>query len=440
MKLPVTVSQTLRKLFPRPRIRRLENGLTVCILPNQCAPVVTTAVAYRAGGLDEEPAEGGVAHFLEHMMFKGSRLLGPGGIESTTRALGGLSNAFTLHDMTYYYFAFAAGWWRRGLEIEADRMKGLDLDPDKVDRERQVIVEEIAMHDSNPWQVLERRVRSALFGSHPYGRSVLGTHETLAAIDAEVLRAFHRRFYRPSNAVFAVAGNVGEEAEQWVEEIFGGLASGSVPERRPGAGGKATGSVPRPPRRVELSHGERPRLMLALPAPAASDPHHPALSLLLAVLGSGRTGRLYQTFVKRRLCSRVNCEITAMAEPSSLSISLEASPGVELERIEEKLLTLIDELRSRGPTAEEIARARKTQLSEWVFLHERTTQQAYLLSSSLILHDEEHPWRYLERMHGIDTEDLAEVADRYLRTDRGAVIGWSVPNAATTAAGKAVVI
>jgi zinc protease len=151
----------------RRQLARLGNGLTVCVLENRQAPVVTTAISYRAGTRDEPPGHGGVAHFLEHMMFKGAARFGPGEIDRRTQALGGSNNAFTSHDATTYYFSFAADRWTEALAIEADRMGGLSLDPKQVASERRVIREEIAMYDSEPWDALEVAVQARLFRGHP---------------------------------------------------------------------------------------------------------------------------------------------------------------------------------------------------------------------------------------------------------------------------------
>ena len=139
-------------------VHQLDNGLTVALVYSDQAPIVSTVVWYRIGTAGEGKHEGGIAHFLEHMMFKGSRSYGPGEVDRTTQALGGVNNAFTSHDSTAYYFQFAADCWTTALEIEADRMVELRLDPDEVDHERQVVLEEIAMYESDPWDALERRV------------------------------------------------------------------------------------------------------------------------------------------------------------------------------------------------------------------------------------------------------------------------------------------
>ena len=127
------------------------------------------------GGRDESPGASGAAHFLEHMMFKGSARFGPGEIDRRTQALGGINNAFTSHDATAYYFAFASDRWHEALAIERDRLTALTLDPAEIASERQVILEELAMYRDEPWDALELAVQAELFATHPYGVPVLGS-------------------------------------------------------------------------------------------------------------------------------------------------------------------------------------------------------------------------------------------------------------------------
>src|ERR1700710_1679103 len=213
----------LKSLPGKLQLERLDNGLTVCLLANAQAPIVTSAIFYRAGTREEPAGHGGVAHFLEHMMFKGSKRFGPGEIDRLTQKLGGVNNAFTSHDSTAYYFNFAADRWTEALAIEADRMGGLTLDPDQVASERQVILEEIAMYDSEPWDALEMAVQGRLYGPHAYGHPVLGTKEELLVTGVEELRDFHRRFYRPDNAILVVAGDIDDSALAAIERTLGGI-------------------------------------------------------------------------------------------------------------------------------------------------------------------------------------------------------------------------
>jgi zinc protease len=408
----------------RRQLARLANGLTVCVLENHQAPVVTTALCYRAGTRDEPPGHGGVAHFLEHMMFKGSARFGPGEIDRRTQALGGSNNAFTSHDSTTYYFNFAADRWTEALAIEADRIAGLTLDPGHVASERQVILEEIAMYDSEPWDSLEVAVQARLFRGHPYGRPVLGTRGELRATAREELASFENRFYRPDNAVLVVAGEVAEEAAfSTVERFLGGLPGGA--ERR---AGPSPITWPRGIARLRRHKGEVPRLLLALPAPPGNHPDHAVARLLVALLGSGRTSRLYQALVDEgQICSWINTEVTESLEASHFTIAAEVVPGVEPARVERELLALLAALVRTPPAVEELEKARQVALADWVLHHERVEQQALSLAVALALFDAEHLDRQMGRLLAVTPEELHAVAGRYLRPEKGSVLGWSLP-------------
>ncbi|HEX9730517.1 MAG TPA: pitrilysin family protein [Thermoanaerobaculia bacterium] len=413
----------LRRILDGARVERLANGLLVATLAAGQAPLVTTALIYRAGTRDDEAGHGGTAHFLEHMMFKGSPRYGPGEIDLLTRALGGSNNAFTSHDMTLYYFTFAADRWQQALEIESDRMAGLTLDAEAVRHERQVILEEIAMYEGEPWDALEQRVSAAAFPGHPYGRPVLGTREQLLATGAEALAAFHQRLYRPANAVLVVAGDVGGGVTEQVEAAFGGL-DGEAPRRAPSPPPAAPNGLVRLERRA----GEVARMLLSLPAPAATADDHPLLRLLVAVLGAGRSSRLHRALVDEgQLCVGVSADLNESVDPGGWTVAFEVIPGIEPRRAEETALAEIERLRRQPPSAEEVARAQKIVLADWIFDHERVYQQAFLVGTALALFDVEHPWRYLDRLLSVRADDLAAAAERYLSPERAGVLGWSLP-------------
>jgi len=422
-----------------PVVERLANGLTVCLLTNRQAPVVTTALWYRAGSRDEPAGQGGVAHFLEHLMFKGSRRYGAGEIDRLTQALGGANNAFTSHDATAYHFNFARDRWHEALAIEADRMAGLTLDPEQVASERQVILEEIAMYESEPWDALAMAVEAATFPGHPYGRPVLGSRAELAATGPAELAAFHRRLYRPDNAVLVVAGDVGEEAFEAVEEAFAGLApdpAEAVPRPAVPAAAPLAGL-----QRLERRKGEVARALLALRGPAADHPDRPVLHLVATLLGGGRTSRLYRKFVdEEQLCSWVSADLGETVDEGSLTVSMELVPGVEPARVEERLLAELAELAGGGDGGgngaaagaaalpeEELERARRVFYADWVFAHERVHQQALAAGYSLALFDLGYLERELRGALAAGRERVLEAAARYLQVDRGAVLGWSLP-------------
>lgn len=419
---------SLRSLPGTLALHRLANGLTVCLVTNRQAPVVTSALVYRAGTRDERPGHGGTAHFLEHMMFKGSAGFGPGEIDRLTQALGGANNAFTSHDVTAYYFNFAADRWPRALAIEADRLESLTLDPAEVASERQVILEEIAMYESEPWDALEMAVQQRLFQGHAYGHPVLGTREELLATDEAVLREYHRSFYRPDNAVLVVAGDVGEEALEAVEATLGRLPAGAAARRGPTPPAASADPAAGGPARLERRKGEVARLMISLPVPPGDHPDHAALRLATVLLSDGRASRLYRTLVDdEQLCVWVAADLSEGLDASRFTIVAEVVPGIEPARVEARVLELLADLRSRPAGEEELARSRQIAVADWVFGHEKIHQQAISVGIALALFDLDHLDRHLEGLRATGAERLQEAAARYLDPARGGIVGWSLP-------------
>ncbi|HLE83744.1 MAG TPA: pitrilysin family protein [Thermoanaerobaculia bacterium] len=415
-------------------VERLASGLTVALLLSPQAPVVSTALWYRAGTRDEPAGRGGLAHFLEHMMFKGSERFGPGEVDRRTQALGGANNAFTGHDATVYYFQFAADRWTAALEMEADRMAGLRLDPQEVESERRVILEEIAMYEDDPWDALAQRVDAALHGPHPYGRPVLGTREELLATGPDDLDAFHRRFYTPANAVLVVAGDLGEPAAALaaVERAFAPVPATAGPPERPPA-------VPRPERsglvRIERRKGEVGRMRLAVPVPAADHPDFAALRLAATVLGVGRSSRLYRELVdEAQLCAWIDTSLADAPDPGAFGVSAELVSGTERGAVERIVLRQLADLAASAPAEAEVERAREVLLADWTFGHERISQQGLTVGSDLTIFRAGWSEDQLRSLAAVEPEEVRRAAERYLRPPAGdgtggtgAVLGWSMP-------------
>jgi zinc protease len=415
---------SLRHLPGRLRIETLSNGLVVCLMENRQAPVVTSALFYRAGTRDEPTGHGGVAHFLEHMMFKGSAGYGPGEIDRITQALGGVNNAFTSHDVTAYHFNFAADRWTEALAIEVDRMVALTLDEKQVAAERQVILEEIAMYESEPWDALELSVEAQLFAGHPYGRPVLGTRDELLGTGRDDLAAYHRRCYRPGNAVLVVAGDLDDHALDAVEATIGRVEPGGEPRAEPSLPVTGPSSLVR----VTRNKGEVPRMLLAIPAPRGDDPEHAVVRLATTLLGGGRTSRLHRALVdEEQLCMWVSADLSEGLDASQVMVAAEVVPGVEPAKVEARVLALIAELCASPPPAEELDRAKRIAEADWVFGHEKVHQQALSVGLALSLFDLDHVDRQLDKLVAAGPQELCAAAARFLRPEAGAVLGWSLP-------------
>ena len=426
MSRPPGPGAALEELFGRCRVERLENGLRVCLLVNRQAPLVATALWYGAGTRHEPAGQEGIAHFLEHMMFKGSPRFGPGEIDRLTRSAGGSNNAFTGHDASCYYFTFSRDRWRLALDVEADRMAALTLDPAEVERERQVVLEEIAMYEDDPWDALELAAYRGVYAGHPYGRPVLGTRESLTRIGAAELARFHRDHYRPDNAVLVVAGDLDETVLSEVERRFSHLAAGTAPsEPPPGWDGSVSGR--RRPLEIRRRHGSRPRLLVALPAPAGDAPEYADLWLAMTVLAGGRASRLHRALVDDgRLCASVSADVTEMMGPGLCLIAAEPLGDVKRERVEAVLRAELDGLTGRLGEGE-LERARRLLLSDWVFAIERIHQQALLVGGSLSRFRLGVATEFLRRVEKATAEQVRCAAKSHLVLRPPGVVAWSLP-------------
>jgi zinc protease len=406
----------------RQQVQRLDNGLEIVVLENDSAPVVTTAMTYRFGARDDPADRAGLAHFLEHMMFKGSASYAAGEVDRRTRRLGGSNNAFTSHDATTYFFSFGRDRWTEALDIEADRMRALLLAPEEVEAERAVILEEIAMYQAEPWDALERAVQRGLHREHPYGRPVLGDAEAVRSITVDDLAGAHREAYAGGNAVLVVAGGCGGEVVDAVAERFADLPSDTGIRRDVPA-------VPplEAPARIRLERGEVGRLLMALPAPPATHPDLPALRVLSSVLTQGRASRLNRRLVEvEESCGWVSASVTESQLPGSFVLAAELVPGARSEEVEGAVLEELAKLISEPLEEAELDRAQRVLLADWVFGHEQIQQQALTLSQAGALFDLEYPAGQLEGIRACSAGHLNRVAGRYLNPEQGSVVGWSV--------------
>jgi len=401
-------------------IRRLANGLTVAVLEDRSAPVVSTALWYRAGAAHEPVGAAGMAHFLEHMMFKGSADWPEGEIDARTQAVGGVNNAYTSHDSTVYVFSLPRRHWRLALEIEADRMTGLVLDPAAVDSERDVIFEEISEADDSPWDALEMAAMERLYGEHPYGRRILGSHQSLSSIGADQLATFHGVACAPARAVLTVSGDVGSEVFEAVDELFADLPAreGELPEDLPTRG--RSGAA-----RVELSLGRTRRGLQIFAAPSARTQEFVALRLALTALCGGRSSRLQRRLVDEgRLCQSVSSSVSETVEGGAAVLSFEALPQVSEESIEEVIEEVLTADLSTALNSESVERARRMLLSDWLFSHETIELRGATLGAGLALFGDDYTRRQYEWLRETTVEEIVEVARGCLTTD-DRIVAWT---------------
>lgn len=213
----------------------LQNGLRVVVIPDHRTPVVTQMIWYKVGSADETPGKSGLAHFLEHLMFKGTEKHPAGEFSQTVLKIGGNENAFTSYDFTGYFQRVPRSHLEQMMTFEADRMTGLVLKDENVLPERDVVLEEYNMRVANdPDARLTEQIMAALYLNHPYGRPVIGWHQEIAKLDREDALAFYRRFYAPNNATLVIAGDIeADEVRPLAERIYGTIpAQPAIPPQR----------------------------------------------------------------------------------------------------------------------------------------------------------------------------------------------------------------
>lgn len=280
---------------------RLQNGMTALIVPNHKLPIFSLYLFYNVGGKNEVPGITGASHFLEHMMFKGAKKFGKNTIDFIIEGSGGSTNAYTTNDQTVYYENLPSTELAKMLEIEADRMENLLLDPDDFNKEREVVLEERKMrYENSPRGQLYLELMQNLYAGTPYGRSVIGDIADLKSVTREQIHKYFKRFYAPNNVALVLVGDVDpDKAEEIIKQRFGSIPSSpSVDEAH--ASLKDEDFAPRLTQsKVIERKGESPSpmFMLAYPTVKAGHPKGYPLDVLSSILGSGKSSALINQYI-----------------------------------------------------------------------------------------------------------------------------------------------
>jgi zinc protease len=369
----------------------LANGLQVVVIENHRAPVVSHMVWYKIGAADEVPGKSGIAHFLEHLMFKGTEEVPPGQFSKIIAANGGRDNAFTSWDYTGYFQNIARDRLELAMKLEADRMANLVLTDAEVDPERQVILEERRSRiDNRPQALLGEQMNAALFMNHPYGRPIIGWAHEMAGLTTEDAIAWHRHYYAPNNAVLIVAGDItADELKPLAEKYYGVVAARDVPERQ-----RVVEPTQHAPRRVVLKSPrvQQPawRRKYLAPSYTRGDTEHAyALQVLAEIIGSGSTSRLYRGLV---VDGGIAVSAGAWYDADTLDLAtfdfwVSPKPGGESEAavaaVEEAIDAEIARVVAHGIEPEELARAKRRMQAAAVYARDGLQTGARVLGTAL---------------------------------------------------------
>ncbi|KAA1056345.1 M16 family metallopeptidase [Azospirillum argentinense] len=370
-----------------PETFTLSNGMQVVLVTNQRVPVVTHMVWYKVGAADEPRGVSGIAHFLEHLMFKGTEEVPPGAFSRIVAKNGGRDNAFTSWDYTAYFQNVARDRLELVMKMEADRMSNLRLTDQVVYPERDVIIEERRQRIENePADRIGEQINATLYVHHPYGTPIIGWPQEMATLTREEAESFYKSWYAPNNAVLVVSGDVtAEELKPLAEKYYGSIAARPVPERF---------RVQEPPisaaRRVILRDDEvrQPSIRRNWLAPSYrtdKEGYAYPLQVLSEIMSGGPTSRLYRSLVvEQRIATSAWLGYSPSSwDMTSLAAGASPAPGVTMEKLEAALEADIRTLVEKGVTEEEVATAKKRMLAEAAYARDSLTGPAQTLGAAI---------------------------------------------------------
>lgn len=396
----------------------LDNGLRVLLLPDERSPVVSLQVWYRVGSRDERVGLSGLSHYLEHMMYKGTPRHGPGAYARLVEGEGGRENAFTTRDATAYHVDVAADRLDLVLDLEADRMRNLLLDPHEVESERKVVLEERRTRtEDDPVGALSEEFAAIAFLVHPYRLPTIGLEGDVRRLSAADLRAWYDAHYQPNNAILVVAG--GFRAPELLERIrarFGPIPRGPDAPRL-----VVTEPEQRGERRVWVKRpAQLPVVFVGYQTPNFRSPDAYPLEVLSTLLSAGRASRLYRRLVyEDRLALEAGGDYSYLSlDPDPFTFYATALPGKTAEEVERALAAEVERLREALVDEEELERAKRQIEAAFLFgqdsVHARAATAArHELAAGVRLRDE-----LLPRVRAVTREDVRRVARRYFVPDR----------------------
>lgn len=412
----------------------LANGMQVVLIEDTRAPVVTHMVWYKAGAAEETPGTSGVAHFFEHLMFKGTEKIAPGEFSKIVARNGGQDNAFTSWDYTAYFQRVAKDRLPLMMEMEADRMQNLTLTDEVVGPERDVILEERSQRtDNNVSALMAEEMNAALYRNHPYGRPIIGWRHEVEALTTQNALDFYRKFYAPDNAILVVAGDISlADLMVLAEKYYGDLVPSGLHRTE-----RLAEPPQRAPRRITMRDPQvqQPRLRRSYmvpsfrTAPSAADAA--ALDVLSDILGEGMTSRLYKNLViENPVASSAWAYYQgSMRDDTSFMVGATALPGVALETVEAAIDTTLTDIAENGVSDDEVLRAQLRLMAGAVQTMDSAEGQARMVGGVLAAgYELKSITDWPQQLRRVNAEDVQRAAQSYLDMN-ASVTGLLLPPA-----------
>lgn len=409
---------------------RLPNGLRFLLFPDTSKPTVTVNMTYLVGSRHEGYGESGMAHLLEHMLFKGTQK-NDSIMKLLTEKGANPWNGTTWYDRTNYFETLDAATddnLRWALEMEADRMVNSRVSKTDLDTEMTVVRNEFERGENDPSSVLEERVMATAYLWHNYGRSTIGARSDIENVPIEKLQAFYRKYYQPDNAVLVIAGKFDQaKAVEWITQYFG-----AIPKPTRVLETNYTAEPAQDGEREVVLHrvGDTQALIVGYHIPAAADPDSSAFDVLTFILSNQPSGRLYKALVETKLATSAGANEYELHDPGMFLVTAEMLKTQDFKTAEEALFRVIDNISKEPPTAEEVNRAKTNILKNFELAMNNSAAIARNLSESISAGDWRLPFYDRDRIEKITSEDVVRVAQKYL-IESNRTIGRFIPAAET---------
>ncbi|MFT4011988.1 MAG: pitrilysin family protein [Paracoccus sp. (in: a-proteobacteria)] len=421
----------------------LPNGLEAVVIQDHRAPVVVQMVWYKIGSADEQPGKSGIAHYLEHLMFKGTDKLGPGELSKTVTANGGADNAFTSYDYTAYFQRIAADRLPLVMEMESDRMQNLRIGEDDWLAERQVVLEERSQRiDSDPGAQFAEERSAVQYYNHPYGRPVIGWRQEMEGLTRDDAIAWYDAHYAPNDAVLVIAGDVtAEKARELAEKYYGPIPAKPDSTRRP----RPQEPIQRSPRRIERTDPRvaQPVMIRTVLAPERNPGDQKgaaALSVLAELLGgSAQTSVLARDLVLPGKALYVNAGYDGLSvDPTTFALSMVPGPGVPNAEAEAALDGALHKFLADGPDPAQLERVKTQIRADRIYAQDSAHGRAYDYGQGLAVGlsvQDVNDWPDILAQVGV--EDIRAAAKLVLENP-ATVTGWLLPSDPRAASQAAV--
>jgi zinc protease len=405
---------------------QLANGLKVLLLREPRAPIITLQVWYKVGSRNECLGKTGISHLSEHLMFKGTAKYGPKYFSREVQKVGGTDNAFTARNYTAYFETGPKGQLRHWLEMEADRMRGVNVDEKAFELEKKVVIEERRMRtEDDPVSFMQEAAMAATFEAHPYQWPVIGWLHDIESISLDDYRSYYHRYYLPNNCTLVVVGDIDpKEALTEIEATFGKLPAGPEPP-------KVTAKEPKHygPGRVEVHReAQFPCILMNYHVPNWENPDAYPLELLARILSQGRSSRLYHDLVYRqKLALEAGADYDFdTTDPFVFSLYGQPMPGKTVAQLEAALNAQIKRLKTELVGAKELQKVKNQVAASFYMAMDSIFYRGMLLGRTATVARWTLLKEFIPKIQQVTSEQIREVAKKYLVAENRTV-GVLVP-------------